>query len=136
MPTAPRRQLGVVAKTKPLTILSQRKRFVCKTEEVEALAVGDVVSFLASDKLATNVRKKRFQGAPIEFTGLRDWAPGRQGIVTAVADPPYPGATIVDTATGEIVGREGNDGLRVGDEVTYDLMSDYMAVDLRLKRSK
>lgn len=135
MPPAARRQLGVVSKIKPLTLLSQRKRFVCKTE-VEELAVGDVVSFLASDKLATNVRKKRFQGAPIEFTGLRDWSPGRQGIVTAVADPPYPGATIVDTGTGELVGREGNDGLRVGDEVAYDLMSDYMAVDLRLKRSK
>ena len=123
--------MGVTISTTPLKIVRQRKRYSGQADLPEAsFEVGDVVDFEADGRRALAVRHRSFDGA-IEFSGLRDWAPGRGGIVTQVAAAPYKGATIVDLPSGEQVSREqDHPSLKVGDLVRYDLMSDFVALEL------
>lgn len=130
MPRKPRPDTGVVTHASPLKIVSQRQRYAGEaTDPAASFALGDVVDFEPDGKRARAVRGYSYQGTVV-FSGLRDWAPGRLGIVTQVQAAPESGATIVDLPSGQLVSRERDDGLKVGDLVAYDLMSDFVALEL------
>ncbi|MEZ4381920.1 MAG: hypothetical protein R3A79_11285 [Nannocystaceae bacterium] len=126
------RRLGVVVGLAPLEIVSRRVRYAGSPAAAkEALERGDVVTFAVDGAEAVRVKKKTFKGK-LDFGADGYSAGGRQGIVVEVFAPPNPSASIIERVTGANCNRERDDSLEVGDEVYMDVMSDLVALNVRL----
>ena len=118
----PKRLVGVVMNKS--RVRARRKSYRIEDKQFEK---GDIITFAPEEGIAARPRKKQFRGGPAQMVGLRDWAPGRSGIVIEVGPD---AASIIDLSSGENIGRDNPSDLKVGDEVTYDMMSDHFAVNL------
>lgn len=129
----PRRRHGIVVSLEPPVIVSQRERFAV-TDGSPIDSLETLVTFVPGLGEATDVRPKDFDPTPIEWDPTRQWSAGRWGVVVVVYDDQS--LSIIDGDAGVWALRDYASDVEVGDEVTYDLMSDLQALSLRVRRRR
>jgi len=117
--------LGVVLDESPAVVISQGKRFIVVVPTDER--PGSVVRFVQRGSHATEVRAALLEGEPMQFGPRGESDRERTGIVVRVYDD---GASFIDVDSGENVDREGATDLEVGDQCSFTVMSDFLALEL------